>query len=92
MAANTPLQAIYTAPDATKSFQFTIPPASSQDPFAAKQAHLEALRSEVPKLQDEINVYLTAKMEEDKKAQGQLSEKEAKEEENYGEEVVEDDA
>ncbi|KAJ5263832.1 hypothetical protein N7478_011437 [Penicillium angulare] len=91
MAAESPLRATYTAPDATKSFQFTIPPAS-QDSFAAKQAHLAALRSEVPKLQDEINVYLTARMEEDKKAQGQLSEKEAKEEENYGEEVVEDDA
>jgi hypothetical protein len=31
-------------------------------------------------------------MEEDKKVQGQLSAQEAKEEENYGEEVVEDDA
>jgi hypothetical protein len=46
-------------------------------------------------LQDEINVFLTERMEEDKKeaeAQGrQLSAKEAKEEENYGEEVVEED-
>jgi hypothetical protein len=31
-------------------------------------------------------------MEEDKKAQGAISEKEAREEENYGEEVVEEDA
>ncbi|KAJ5728084.1 hypothetical protein N7493_004414 [Penicillium malachiteum] len=91
MAANTLLKAVYTAPDTTKSFQFTIPTASSQDP-AAKATHLSALRSETPKLQEEINVYLTARMEEDKKSQGQLSEKEAKEEENYGEEVVEDDA
>lgn len=90
MTANTPLQALYTAPDTTKSFQFSIP--SSTDTASTKAAHLAALRSELPKLQDEINVYLTARMEEDKKAQGQLSEKEAKEEENYGEEVVEDDA
>lgn len=92
--ANTPLQAVYTAPDATKSFQHAIPMTSvtASDPLAAKLAHLRALQSLVPKLQDEVNVYLTARMEEDKKAQGQASEKEAKEEENYGEEVVEDDA
>ena len=91
MTANTPLQALYTAPDTTKSFQFSIP-SSTEDTAATKAAHLAALRSQLPKLQDEINVYLTARMEEDKKSQGQLSEKEAKEEENYGEEVVEDDA
>ncbi|KAJ6010428.1 EKC/KEOPS complex subunit Gon7 [Penicillium sp. IBT 35674x] len=92
--ANTPLQAVYTAPDATKSFQHAIPMTSgtAADPLATKLTHLRALQSLVPKLQDEINVYLTARMEEDKKAQGQTSEKEAKEEENYGEEVVEDDA
>ncbi|KAJ5765354.1 hypothetical protein N7520_004913 [Penicillium odoratum] len=83
------LQAVYTAPDATKSFQHGIP--ASSDP-AAKHIHLTALQSLVPKLQDEINVYLTARMEEDKKAQGQTSEKESKEEENYGEEVIDDDA
>lgn len=50
----------------------------------------------MPRLQDEINVFLTERMEEDKKsaeAQGsQQLEKEAKEEENYGEEVVEEDS
>ncbi|CAI7618774.1 unnamed protein product [Penicillium manginii] len=48
--------------------------------------------TDVPKIQDEINVYLTARMEEDKKAQGTVSEKEAKEEDYYGEELVEEDA
>lgn len=86
----TPLQATYTAPDTSKTIQHEGP--YTDGTLAGKTTHLRALQSLVPKLQDEINVYLTARMEEDKKAQGPLSEKEAKEEENYGEEVVEDDA
>ncbi|OQE88900.1 hypothetical protein PENNAL_c0015G06887 [Penicillium nalgiovense] len=70
MASNTSLSAVYTAPQATETFEHSL----------------------VPKLQDQINVLLTERMEEDKKMQGQLSAQEAKEEENYGEEVVEDDA
>lgn len=86
------LQAVYAAPDASKVFKREIPPASSTDSFTVKQSHLTTLQSLVPKLQEEINVFLTERMEEDKKAQGAVSEKEAKEEENYGEEVVEEDA
>lgn len=86
------LQAVYTAPDATQTFQQKIPVELNADPFAAKQAHLTALQKLVPQLQNEVNVFLTERMEEDKKAQGAISEKEAKEEENYGEEVMEEDA
>ncbi|KAF3391704.1 hypothetical protein F1880_007524 [Penicillium rolfsii] len=86
------LQAVYTGADSTKVFTHEIPAASSTDSFAAKQSHLTTLQSLVPKLQEEINVFLTERMEEDKKAQGAISEKEAKEEENYGEEVIEEDA
>ncbi|KAJ5693417.1 hypothetical protein N7462_002840 [Penicillium macrosclerotiorum] len=94
MDSNTPLtlHAAYTAPDATKAVLHTIPTNTNFDNLASKQAHLHALQSLVPKLQDEINVFLTERMEEDKKAQGAISEREAQEEENYGEEVVEDDA
>lgn len=94
MAANSKLnlQAVYTAPDAAKIFAHEIPSASSTDSFTAKQSHLTTLQSLVPKLQEEINVFLTERMEEDKKAQGAVSETEAREEENYGEEVVEEDA
>lgn len=93
MAGNTlNLQAVYTAPDASRSFQHTVSVDTTQNPLTAKQSHLKTLQSLAPKLQEEINVYLTARMEEDKKAQGAISEKEAKEEENYGEEVVEEDA
>ncbi|KAJ6179039.1 EKC/KEOPS complex subunit Gon7 [Penicillium mononematosum] len=90
MASNTSLSAVYTAPQATETFEHVI--STTTGTLAAKQAHLSALQSLVPKLQDQINVFLTERMEEDKKVQGQLSAQEAKEEENYGEEVVEDDA
>jgi H+/gluconate symporter-like permease len=86
------LKAVYTAPGATQTFQHAVPTptsTSNADPLAAKQSHLTALQSLVPQLQDQVNVFLTARMEEDK---GKISEEEAKEEENYGEEVVEDDA
>lgn len=81
------LQAVYTAPDTSKAFEHVIP--TTDGTFTAKQAHLSALQAQVPKLQDEINTFLTQRMEEDKKA-GQTSAQEAKEEANYGEEVVEE--
>ncbi|RHZ58140.1 uncharacterized protein CDV56_106271 [Aspergillus thermomutatus] len=96
------LRAVYESPrPSTNTFEHQLSsPHPSSDTSAentkVKVAYLSELRSLVPKLQDEINVFLTERMEEDKKeaeAQGrQLSEKEAKEEENYGEEVVEEDA
>jgi hypothetical protein len=95
------LRAVYESPQpSTRTFEYQLSsPIASCDPSAentkVKVAYLSELRSMVPKLQDEINVFLTERMEEDKKeaeAQGrQLSAKEAKEEENYGEEVVEED-
>ncbi|EED15573.1 conserved hypothetical protein [Talaromyces stipitatus ATCC 10500] len=61
---------------------------SPQQSVAAKKAYLSELR--------EVNVFLTERMEEDKKRAGEGTgkdaEQEAKEEENYGEENVEDDA
>ncbi|KOS45992.1 hypothetical protein ACN38_g3084 [Penicillium nordicum] len=90
MASNTSFNAVYTAPQSTETFEHVI--STTTGTLADKQAHLSALQSLVPKLQDQINVFLTERMEEDKKLQGQISAQEAKEEENYGEEVVEDDA
>ena len=91
--------AAYSSPQLNGTFEHTIhstPPNPSQQDVKTKVAYLSELRKLVPELQNDINVFLTQQMEEDKKAaeaQGrQLSEKEAKEEENYGEEVVEDDA
>lgn len=93
------LRAEYTSPELGRTFEHTIKspaPSPSDQNTQTKVAYLSELRKLVPVLQNDINVFLTDRMEEDKKAaeaQGrQLSEKEAKEEENYGEEVVEDDA
>ncbi|KAJ5373691.1 EKC/KEOPS complex subunit Gon7 [Penicillium concentricum] len=90
MASNTSLNAVYTAPQSTETFEHVF--STTTGTLAAKQAHLSELQLLVPKLQDQINAFLTERMEEDKKVQGKLSAQEAKEEENYGEEVVEDDA
>jgi hypothetical protein len=87
------LEAVYKSTQRNRNFQHPIPLDPTSDTATTKKTHLAALQSLVPKLQDEINVFLTERMEEEKKAQGQvISEEEAKEEENYGEEVVEDDA
>lgn len=96
------LHARYTAPHPPTSHTFShtiaLPAstASPQEEVKAKSAYLAELKGLVTKLQDEINVFLTERMEEDKRAaeaQGRKdSEREAKEEENYGEEVVEEDA
>ncbi|KAA8646909.1 hypothetical protein EYZ11_007538 [Aspergillus tanneri] len=95
------LRAVYSAPHSSHTFEHRLasPAASSDSPsenVKAKVAYLSELRKLVPTLQNDVNVFLTERMEEDKKlaeAQGRhISEQEAKEEENYGEEVVEDDA
>lgn len=106
MASNhqpTSLRALYSSPDApTRTFHHDLSsspvasdPSQKDENVKAKTAYLSELKGLVSTLQDEINAFLTERMEEDKKsaeAQGQkVSDKEAKEEENYGEEVVEDD-
>jgi len=69
-------------------------------PPSDKTAYLRTLQEATAKMQDHINAELTARMEEDKaleassthgaaKAKGVVDE--AKEEDNYGEEVVEED-
>lgn len=96
MSANK-LHAAYVAPDQSRTFEHSISsPLPSADAVPQKVTYLAELRKLVPTLQNDINVFLTERMEEDKKAaeaQGRkVSDKEAKEEENYGEEVVEEDA
>ncbi|KAI1906470.1 hypothetical protein LOZ61_006655 [Ophidiomyces ophidiicola] len=57
-----------------------------------KTTYLSELRNSVVSLQAEINLYLTARMEEDKAQQLKVGGKdESKDEENYGEEVVDDE-
>ncbi|PWY96265.1 hypothetical protein BO94DRAFT_3982 [Aspergillus sclerotioniger CBS 115572] len=95
MSTITTLHAIYTSPQQTHTFEHPIT-TTHPTSVATKVTYLAELRKLVPNIQNDINVFLTERMEEDKKAaeaQGQaVSDKEVKEEENYGEEVVEEDA
>ena len=88
-----PLIASYASPTGTKVFERNLPSLPPQFSTEQKTSYLSALRSSVVKLQEDVNTFLTTKMAEDKmnapQTAGKLDDK--KEEENYGEEVVEDD-
>ncbi|KAI1629098.1 EKC/KEOPS complex, subunit Gon7 [Exophiala viscosa] len=98
------LRAEYQSPTGSKDFQHAISAPASQDTkpldTRAKTKYLSDLRASSRKLQEDINKFLTEKMEEDKKAQGQVTTKgtsnqkaeEELEEETYGEEAPEDDS
>ena len=87
----TTLKAEYTTSTSSKTFSHPLPSCvtrSTED----KSAYLSALRASAKKLQDAVNAYLTDKMEEDKKlaALAGVKEDDRKDEENYGEEVVDE--
>ena len=101
MAANThheetcaELRADYISPTSTKAFVHPLPSASASTvSVKEKTAYLSGLRKSVVQLQDDINAFLTTKMEEDKALSSSVSTKgdDKKEEENYGEEGVDED-
>lgn len=87
------ITAKYVSPNESKVFTYAVPAPGGQS-VAAKVDSLAQTRSSVKKLQEDINVFLTAKMEQDKAAQGGGAVSKVKDEEeeaNYGEEVVEED-
>ncbi|MCJ1384607.1 hypothetical protein MMC17_007725 [Xylographa soralifera] len=87
------LKADYASPTGSLQFQHPLKVLPAKFSIEEKTAYLSALRSAVTHLQEEVNTFLTAKMEEDKaiavERTGVTDDK--KEEENYGEEVVEDE-
>ena len=87
------LKADYAAPASTKEFRHPLPPAAGLN-TKEKTQYLSMLRESVVKLQEEINVFLTSKMEEDKitATNGGKKVDEKEEEDNYGEEKVDEDA
>jgi hypothetical protein len=90
------ISAVYTSPDSTTPHQLMTSlsaMANSTNPTTDERvAHLAELQSSVKALQGDINAFLTQKMEQDNAADAKnRSLDEAKEEENYGEEVVEAD-
>jgi hypothetical protein len=102
---NATLQAEYKSPndEVTFSHDLGVRKGSSSDQSSAQDrtTYLNALRASVTKLQDEVNVLLTKKMDEDKGAAAAgiadagksniVGVDDEKEEENYGEEVVDED-
>ncbi|MCJ1274646.1 hypothetical protein MMC21_002443 [Puttea exsequens] len=90
--STTKLTADYNSPTSSKTFIHELPTSSPQS-TKEKTAYLSALRRSVVGLQEEVNGFLTTKMEEDKATAARVGLKadDKKEEENYGEETVEDE-
>lgn len=87
------LTAVYTSPTATNTFSSPLQSAPTQvSSSTEKSQYLGDLRQKVAHLQDDINQFLTNKMDEDKAAtEGAASKDEDMEEQMYGEEVVDED-
>ncbi|KAF4548223.1 Hypothetical protein D9617_30g011270 [Elsinoe fawcettii] len=90
------LIASYSSPNGSHNFEIPLTSvAEANGSTGAKTDYLSNLRSKTSKLQDDINVFLTQKMEEDKAASATAGQKskvdEDKEEEMYGEEDPEQD-
>jgi len=85
------LRAAYQSPHNTEKFEFAMK-TSTPTTVDERSAYLSELRHSVKILQGEINTFLTKKMEEDKvEAHGaDVVKQDEKEEDNYGEEVVDD--
>lgn len=90
--SSTSLKADYASPQTTKTFTHPLPAASNTS-TKEKTDYLSALRKSIVNIQEEVNEFLTTKMEVDKAlaACAGLNIDDKAEEENYGEEKVEDD-
>jgi hypothetical protein len=90
---NPALSADYSAPSSeNKNFNQPLPTCSKEPSPSERTAYLAALRTSITDAQDQINAFLTQKMDEDNKKAGVVSTiDDAKAEENYGEEVVDGD-
>ena len=90
------LTALYTSPTSTHTFSSALPALPASDKVQEKTDYLSSLRTNISKLQDDVNTFLTQKMEEDKAAEGagaggKRSKDEEREEEMYGEEDAGED-
>lgn len=80
------LAATYASPNSpSKTFSSGLPALSSPPPTSDRVAYLAELSSSLKNMQKDINEFLTQKMADDKAAD------DAKDEETYGEEVVDED-
>ncbi|MCJ1468826.1 hypothetical protein MMC07_007456 [Pseudocyphellaria aurata] len=92
VSTTTTIRVEYKAPTVSKTFAHVLPSAVVIS-TTEKIAYLSALRGLVVQTQEEVNAFLTAKMEEDKAVVSLAGAKsdEKKAEEDYGEEVVDED-
>lgn len=86
------LKAKYSSPSGTHEWSVPQQPISSEPETKERVSYLANLRRDISALQGQINMFLTDKMEEDKRTvqtNGDSKTKidEGKEEENYGEEA-----
>ncbi|KAL2416500.1 hypothetical protein ABEF95_012801 [Exophiala dermatitidis] len=98
------LSAVYHSPSDDKTFRINIPSSEFANKHVsdprAKSTYLGDLRAATKKMQDDINRFLTEKMEQDKQAAGDADSTvgskqkvdDELEEENYGEEDVDDES
>ena len=98
MASATPnnLTATYTSPTTTHTFSSPLPlTPSSSSSVTEKTSYMTILRTNTSNLQDEINAFLTTKMEEDKSREAGTGKKVKRDEERleemYGEEEADED-
>lgn len=86
------LGATYTSLSASQTFSQPLPAILAPPSTGDRVAYLSKLQSATKELQSTINTFLTQKMEEEKAAGGAGGKfDDAKEEENYGEEVADDE-
>jgi hypothetical protein len=92
MASSPALTASYSAPSSdAKVFSQTLPACSNEPSATERTTSLTALRNAISDTQDQINAFLTQKMDEDVKKAGVASVDDATFEENYGEDATEQD-
>ena len=82
------LSADYSSDGDSKVFTYSLTSLPQYHSTENKTAYLASLRASVGKLQDEVNAFLTKKMEQEKTTLGGKEKDLRKEEENYGEEDV----
>lgn len=88
------LRADYSSPTDKQSWQYSQQSISQQPSTQDRVAYLAKLRKDVSAMQKDINTFLTSKMDEEKRlaqanGNGNAKIDEAKEEDNYGEELDE---
>lgn len=84
------LSASYTGPVKSKVFEVKVSELPTSPSTHERINYITQLRSNVKDVQEQINGFLTKEMEEDNAVAGATKISDSKEEENYGEEVLDE--